>query len=387
MPDDNNLLLVLNAGSSSLRADVYDATQLSCVLSVKISGIGQGSTTISCDGVETELRDLHSTDFDSALEELFTLLSQKLSTQPSMVGYRVVHGGDKFQTTTVIDDDFVEELSRLTSVDLEHTPITQKVIKYCRRKYSAAKHVACFDTTFFVDLPMVAKQMSLPHQYYQQGIHRYGFHGLSYTYLLEEFGRNYPKLSSGRIIMAHLGSGVSLTAVIDGKPFDTTMAYSPTSGVMMSTRSGDIDPAVYWRLISGGMSNDDVMELLSKKSGLLGVSGLSADMYTLLEHESQDENARLAIEMFCYQVKKVIGSFYAAMGGCDAIIFSGGMGENAPKIRARILEDLDFMGVELDSMRNQQSEQCITSDASQVGTYVIHTDESKVIAHELMGTV
>lgn len=384
MSHDNKLILVLNTGSSSIKADVYETDRLESLLSVKISGINQGVASLTFQSEYLEKKEYPTLSFDTALQELFVLLDNRLPSLPIMIGYRVVHGGDKFTATTEIDDVFVNELAELSIIDPEHTPVTQRVIMLCRQKYNLAKHIACFDTSFFVDLPMRSKMLPLPLKYFNKGIKRYGFHGLSYTYLLDEFARINPQKAHGKIIMAHLGSGVSLTAINNKKPIDTTMAYSPSSGVMMSTRSGDIDPAVYWRLVNDDMPNNKVQDLLSRHSGLRGVSGLSADMHTLLEQEPHNQNARLAIEVFCYQIKKTIGSYVSALGGCDAIILAGGIGENSPRIRKEILSNLEFMGIEIDEQRNQKSEQIISSTSSQINVYVMHTDESNVIAKELI---
>jgi acetate kinase len=242
--------------------------------------------------------------------------------------------------------------------------------------------VACFDTAFHHDLPRVARLLPIPRRYEAQGVRRYGFHGLSYAFLMGELARLAgTEAAQGRVILAHLGNGASLAAVSDGKSVDTSMSFTPTAGVPMSTRSGDLDPGLLWYLArTEGLDAKRFNEMVNFQSGLLGVSETSSDMHDLLDREIQDVRAAEAIALFCYQVKKWIGAFAAALGGLETLVFAGGIGENAPSVRARICDGLGFLGIELDETRNAKSAPLISPDASRVAVRVIRTDEELMIA-------
>jgi len=242
--------------------------------------------------------------------------------------------------------------------------------------------VACFDTAFHHDLPRVARLLPIPRRYEAQGVRRYGFHGLSYAFLMEELARLAgTEAAAGRVILAHLGNGASLAAVRDGKPVDTSMGFTPASGVPMSTRSGDLDPGLLWYLArTDGLDAKRFNHMVNFQSGLLGVSETSSDMRVLLECETEDVRAAEAVALFCYQVKKWIGAFAAALDGLDTLVFSGGIGENAPAVRARSCAGLGFLGIELDQKRNAANEGVISTRASRVAVRVIHTDEERMIA-------
>jgi acetate kinase len=243
------------------------------------------------------------------------------------------------------------------------------------------KQVACFDTAFHHDLPDVARLLAIPRHYETQGIRRYGFHGLSYAFVMDEL--RHLDAANGRLVLAHLGNGVSLAAVRDGKSIDTTMGLTPASGVPMSTRSGDIDPGLALYLAEReGMDVTQYNDLVNFRSGLLGISETTSDMQELLESEAEDSRAKAAIDLFCYQIKKSIGSLATALGGLDTLVFTGGMGEDAPKIRARICQGLEFLGIELEAARNEAGDGLISSDNGRVAVRVIHTDEASTIARD-----
>jgi acetate kinase len=243
--------------------------------------------------------------------------------------------------------------------------------------------VACFDTAFHHDLPRVAQLLPIPRRYEAQGVRRYGFHGLSYAFLMGELARLAGReAAQGRVILAHLGNGASLAAVHRGKSMDTSMSFTPTAGVPMSTRSGDLDPGLVWYLArTEGLDAKRFNEMVNFQSGLLGVSETSSDMRDLLEHETQDVRAAEAVALFCYQVKKWIGAFAAALGGLDTLVFAGGIGENAPVVRARICDGLGFLGIVLEEKRNAGNEGVISAETSRVPVRVIHTDEEWMIAN------
>ena len=242
--------------------------------------------------------------------------------------------------------------------------------------------MACFDTAFHHDLPRVAQLLPIPRRYEAQGVRRYGFHGLSYAFLIGELARlGDPAATTGRVIIGHLGNGASLAAVRDGKSMDTSMSFTPTAGVPMSTRSGDIDPGLVWYLArTEKMSAKQFNEMVNFQSGLFGISETSSDMRDLIDHETHDVRAAEAVALFCYQVKKWIGAFAAALGGLDTLVFAGGIGENSPAVRARICDGLGFLGIELEEERNAASEGVISTAASRVAVRVIHTDEEWMIA-------
>ena len=264
----------------------------------------------------------------------------------------------------------VAELRRLRAFDPEHLPAEIALMELLAEKFPGIPQIACFDTAFHSAMPRVAKLLPIPRRYEAQGVQRYGFHGLSYEYLLSQPGLN------GRVILAHLGNGASMAAVRDGQPVDTTMAFTPAAGLVMSTRSGDIDPGLIAFLArSDQMTAAQFTRMVNHESGLLGISETSSDMRDLLARESADIRAAEAIALFCYQAKKWIGAYAAALGGLDTLVFAGGIGENLPVIRARICDGLGFLGIELDEQQNAASAGTISRAASRVTVRVIRTDE------------
>ncbi len=298
------------------------------------------------------------------------------------VGHRVVQGGPKFIEPQRITAEMVDELRRLSPFDPEHLPEEILLTEAIHRRFPDLPQVACFDAAFHHDLPRVARLLPIPRRYEAHGVRRYGFHGLSYAFLMEELTRLAgAEAAKGRIVLAHLGNGASLTAVRDGKSVDTSMSFTPTAGVPMSTRSGDLDPGLVWYLArTENMDAQQFNVMVNTQSGLLGISETSSDMRDLLNRETQDVRAAEAVALFCYQVKKWIGSFAAALGGLDTLVFAGGIGENAPAVRARICDGLGFLGIELEEQRNAKSEGVISAAASRVAVRVIHTDEEWMIA-------
>jgi acetate kinase len=277
----------------------------------------------------------------------------------------------------------VDDLKSLSPFDPEHLPEEILLTEAFHRRYPDLSQVACFDTAFHHEMPRVARMLPIPRRYEAQGVRRYGFHGLSYAYLMEELTRlGDPAASKGRAVLAHLGSGASLAAVLDGKSIDTSMSFTPTAGVPMGTRTGDLDPGLLWYLArTEKTSAKQFNEMVNFESGLLGMSETSSDMHELLDHEKQDVRAAEAIALFCYQVKKWIGSFAAALGGLDTVVFAGGIGENAPPVRARICDGLGFLGIELDEKRNAANEAVISAATGRVIVRVIKTDEEWMIAN------
>jgi acetate kinase len=295
----------------------------------------------------------------------------------------VVHGGPKYSKPQRITAEMVEELHRLSPFDPEHLPEELMLTEAFHRRFPDLPQVACFDTAFHHDLPRVARLLPIPRRYEAQGVRRYGFHGLSYAFLMGKLARLAgTEAAQGRVILAHLGNGASLAAVRDGKPVDTSMSFTPTSGMPMSTRSGDLDPGLVWYLArTEKMSAKQFNEMVNLQSGLLGISETSSDMRDLLECEAHDVRAAEAVALFCYQVKKWIGAFAAALGGLDTLVFAGGIGENAAVLRARICDGLGFLGIKLEEEQNAANEGIISANASRVAVRVIHTDEEWMIAN------
>ena len=270
-------------------------------------------------------------------------------------------------------------------MDPEHLPEEILLMDAFHRRFPHLPQIACFDTAFHHDLPRVARLLPIPRRYETKGVRRYGFHGLSYEFLMGELNRiEGADAARGRIILAHLGNGASLAAVHDGKPIDTSMGFTPASGVMMGTRSGDIDPGLVWFLArTEGMDAAQFNEMVNAKSGMLGISETSADMRDLLQHEGEDQRAAEAVDLFCYQIRKWIGAFTAALGGLDTLVFAGGIGEKSPVVRSRICAGLGFLGVELDNPRNEQNADLISLDATPVKVRVMRTNEELMIARSV----
>jgi acetate kinase len=294
----------------------------------------------------------------------------------------VVHGGPKYSQPQRITAEMVEDLHRLSPFDPEHLPEEILLTAAFHRRFPNLPQVACFDTAFHHDMPRVARLLSIPRRYEALGVRRYGFHGLSYAFLMEELARLAgAEAAQGRVILAHLGNGASLAAVRDGKSVDTSMGLTPAAGVPMSTRSGDVDPGLVWYLARTEQTTAKQFNaMVNFQSGLLGISETSSDMRDLLKCETQDVRAAEAVAMFCYQVKKCIGSLTAALGGLDTLVFAGGIGENAPTVRARICAGLEFLGITLHETQNAGNEGLISAAASRVTVRVMHTDEELMIA-------
>jgi acetate kinase len=298
------------------------------------------------------------------------------------VGHRVVHGGPKYYKPQRITPEMITELKQLSPFDPDHMPEEILLTEAFHRRFPDLPQVACFDTAFHHDLPRVAQMLPIPRRYEAQGVRRYGFHGLSFEFLMEELARLAgPDVARGRVILAHLGNGASLAAVRNGKSVDTSMSFTPTAGVPMSTRTGDLDPGLVWYLArTEKMSPKQFNHMVNFQSGLLGISETSSDMRDLLKRETQDVRAAEAVALFCYQVKKWIGSFAAALGGIETLVFAGGIGENAPAVRARICDGLGFLGIELEEKHNAANEGVISAAPSRVVVRVFHTNEELMIA-------
>lgn len=380
------LILTLNAGSSSLKFALFsDAAAPVRVLEGSIDRIGSPTSTFTLSDLaseQTEQEQVSAFDHESCLDDLLKrLLKMTGAADFDAVGHRVVHGLDRYEQPEVVTAEMIDELRNIIPFAPEHLPAEIALIDVLRRRFPKLLQVACFDTAFHRDMPGVARFIPIPRSFEAAGVRRYGFHGLSYEFIMDELERlNDPAATKGRVILAHLGNGASLAAVRDGKSIDTSMGFTPAGGVMMSTRSGDLDPGVVSFLMrSEGMTASQFDEMANHESGLLGVSNSSSDMRDLLARQPDDAYAAEAVELFCYQVKKWIGSFAAALGGLDTLVFSGGIGENAPLIRDRICDGLGFLGIELDEAQNAVSGPLVSNKTGRVAVRVIHTDEELMI--------
>jgi acetate kinase len=380
-------ILTVNGGSSSIKFALFEASDsLPRILAGEIDRIGLPGTIFRVKGLnqaDNFSRLVTAPDHAAAVGALMDWIEQRIGRYAlAAVGHRVVHGGPKYSAAQRITAEMVEELHQLSPFDPEHLPEEILLTEAFHRRFPDLPQVACFDTAFHHDLPQVARLLPIPRHYAAQGVRRYGFHGLSYAFLLQELARLAGReAAQSRIILAHLGNGASLAAVHGGKSIDTSMSFTPTAGVPMSTRSGDLDPGLLWYLArTEKMTAKQFNEVVNFRSGLLGVSETSSDMHDLLERERHDVRAAEAVALFCYQVKKWIGAFAAALGGLDTLVFAGGIGENAPTVRARICEGLQFLGIELEEKQNTANEGVISSAASRVTVRVIHTDEELMIA-------
>ncbi len=377
-------ILTINGGSSSIKFALFEAGEpLRRALEGSIDRIGLPGATFAVKGSENFSRLLPVPNHTVAVNVLMDWLEKRSGHDAlTAVGHRVVHGGPKYFEPQRITAEMVEDLHGLSPFDPEHMPEEILLTEAFHHRFPDLPQVACFDTAFHHDLPQVARLLPIPRRYEAQGVRRYGFHGLSYTFLMGELARLAgSETAQGRIILAHLGNGASLAAVRDGKSVDTSMSFTPTAGVPMSTRSGDLDPGLVWYLAhTEKMSAKEFNEMVNFQSGLRGMSGTSSDMRDLLDRETQDVRAAEAVALFCYQVKKWIGAFAAALGGLDTLVFTGGIGENAPKVRTRICDGLGFLGIELEEKRNAANEGVISAAAGRVAVRVIHTDEELIIA-------
>ena len=377
-------ILTINGGSSSIKFALYLTEEpLKRKLYGKLDRIGLDGTNLTFRDVDGKLQaSLAVPDHQSAENFLIDWLEKQDGfTSIGAVGHRVVHGM-KHTAPERVTRQLLDELHRIRPYDPEHLPREIELIETFQQRYPKLPQVACFDTAFHHTLPRVARLLPIPRRFDAKGIQRYGFHGLSYAYLMEELARlGDPAAFKGRVILAHLGNGASMAAVRDGRSIDTSMGFTPTAGLVMSTRSGDLDPGLAPYLTrTEQITTEQFYEMVNHESGLLGISETSSDMRDLLAQEAQDVRASEAIELFCYQARKWIGAYAAALGGLDTLVFAGGIGENAPIIRARICEGLAFLGIELEEKRNAMNAQLISSDRDRVAVRVIRTDEEFMIA-------
>ena len=387
--NQRSCLLTVNGGSSSLKFAIFPLNLSESFrphLSGQIERIGQANaravTKVSGEDAP-QSTSLNAPDLASAATWLIEWVEQNAGWSTiAGIAHRVVHGGMRYFHPERVTGELLAELRRITPMDPDHLPGEIAVIEQFRSRLPDLAQIACFDTAFHHDMPRVAQLVPIPRRFQSSGVRRYGFHGLSYSFLMEALAREAgPLAAAGKVVLAHLGSGASLAAVLHGRPIDTTMALTPAAGLVMSTRSGDIDPGLPGFLARvEGVTIEQFDAMINHQSGLLGVSETSSDLRDLLADEDHDIRAAEAVALFVYRIKKEIGALAAALGGLDILVFSGGIGENSSLIRARICEGFEFLGVVLDGSRNASGAPLISTDEARVQVRVIPTNEEFMMA-------
>ncbi|MGJ5819307.1 acetate/propionate family kinase [Paludibaculum fermentans] len=382
-------ILTINGGSSSIRFALFGpGVSAERTLHGKLDRIGLSDPVLT---YRDDSLDQHGSiamdpgDARPAVEFLLDWLEARVPFDGlAAIGHRVVHGMHYTQPTRVYRA-LLDGLRRISPYDPEHLPREIELIEACAARHPELTQVACFDTAFHASMPRVARLLPIPRRFEALGVQRYGFHGLSYAFLLEELARAAgPAQAQGRLILAHLGNGASLAAVHHGQSVDTSMGFTPAAGLPMGTRPGDLDPGVAWYLMqSEALTPKQFNHLINHECGLLGVSGTSPDMRDLMTLQANDGHAAEAVELFCYQTRKWIGAFAAALGGLETLVFSGGIGENSREVRTRVCRGLEFLGIELDEQGNTANAPLISTAASRVAVRVIPTDEERMIAREV----
>jgi acetate kinase len=377
-------ILCINSGSSSLKLALFRADGSERILTGAVEGIGQaGGRAWLREGDEKTESAAKVADQEAATRTAFALLAKGAHAPPQAVGHRIVHGGPTLLEPVVIDDEVLAKLRAAIPFAPLHLPPALAAIRVAQERAPGAIQVACFDTGFHRDLPAVARRLPIPKALDDRGLHRYGFHGLSYEYIVSALGAD----ARGRVIVAHLGSGASLAAIRDGRSIDTTMGLTPAGGVVMGTRTGDLDPGVLVFLMREGWDADAIERLIDEDSGLRGISGTTSDMKALLAARATDESAKLAVDVFCAQVRKAIGALATTLGGLDRLVFTGGIGERSADVRAQIARGLEHLGVVLDEARNARNDGAISGRTAGCDVRVIPTDEESVIAHKTRGLI
>ena len=377
-------ILCLNGGSSSLKFAVYrifgQDVQRAFSGAVEAIGAANGRTWLRAGSELLADQSGIFPDHAQAIKTMFAALQNQGTKNLLAVGHRIVQGGPAYTAPQRVDARLKSTLQDLIPLAPLHLPSQVAMIDAVTAAYPELPQVACFDTAFHASMPDRATRFALPRDLWQRGIRRYGFHGLSYEFVVGKLAGELGR----RAVIAHLGNGASMAALKDGAPIDTSMGMTPTGGFMMGTRCGDLDPGVLLHLMRKGYSADQFEELLDHQSGLLGVSGLTSEMKVLLEKRETDAEAALAVEMFCYQARKFIGSYAAALGGMDTLVFTGGIGEHASEIRAEICRGLEHLGIQLDPAANDRGADIISTGDGTCVVRVVKTDEDLMIARHTL---
>jgi acetate kinase len=387
-------ILVVNAGSSSIKFQLFLVAahdELRRSLKGQIEGIGVRPRLIAkqTEGqlpIEEEWPAPEVATVPKALDKLVAFLRERLGTLPTAIGHRVVHGGPDFSEPTAINDAVIERLEKFTPLAPLHQPNNLAPIRAVRARQHELLQVACFDTAFHRNHPEIADRYALPEQLYEEGVRRYGFHGLSYEYIAGRLPEIAPEIAHGRVVVAHLGSGASMCAISAGKSVESTMGFTALDGLPMGTRPGQLDPGIMLYLMSEKrMSAKEIERVLYNDSGLKGLSGISNDVRELLA--SPDPRAKLALDHFVYRISLFAGMLAAALGGIDGLVFTAGIGENAPAIREAVAKRLTWLGLDLDAKANASGEARISNKESRVVCYVIPTDEELMIARHTLAVL
>ena len=380
-------ILTVNGGSSSVKLALFDVDTLERRASGAVERIGVSGTELVLrrPGSPEQRRATAAPDLAQAAETILECWAQELSTGLLGIGHRIVQGGMRLLAHARVTGGVLDELRENQPLDPEHLPGEIALVEAMARRFPGVPEVACFDSAFHREMPRVSRLLPIPRRYLDAGMRKLGFHGLSYTYLLEELRRIAgDDAASGRVILGHLGSGSSLAAVRGGKPIDTTMAFTPAAGLVMGTRPGDLDPGLLLHLMrQDGTSPEDMERSINNQFGLLGMSGTTPDMRSLLDMRATDPRAADAVDLFVYQARKWVGAFTAALEGLDTVVFSGGIGERSVEIRREICQGLGYMGLQLDDGFNAAHASVISTGSSAVTVRVIPTDEEIVIARSV----
>ncbi|MGA2893159.1 MAG: acetate kinase [Xanthobacteraceae bacterium] len=377
-------ILTINAGSSSIKFALFEAgAELSECMRGEVEGLGATPRLHAArpgdKRIEQALAETEANDHASALGIVLEFLKNNIANIAiAGVGHRVVHGGADFSESIILDEQKVRALEQVNPLAPLHSPHNISGVRAAQRAFPEAPQVACFDTAFHRAHPWVSDTFALPRELYDQGIRRYGFHGLSYEYVTERLKEIAPRHAAGRVIVTHLGNGASMCAIRNGQSIDSTMGFTALDGLPMGTRCGQLDPGVVLHLMGKGMSAPEIQNLLYRRSGLKGLSGLSHDMREL--EAAGTPQAQQAIEYFVHRIRRELGAMTAILSGLDALVFSGGIGENSSRIRDSVCRDFEWLGIEIDEKRNAAGETTVSSDRSPVQVFVIPTNEEKMIA-------
>ncbi|WP_146348071.1 acetate/propionate family kinase [Phaeobacter marinintestinus] len=373
-------ILTLNAGSSSIKFGVYRAgAEPDLICTGQVENLGPVARLI-LKGDTRQETDIGPADHAAGVRAILTAIEPYLEgEQVSGVGHRIVHGGKTFGAPVELTDDVLDQLRALSPLAPLHQPHNLAAVDAARTAFPQAIQIGCFDTAFHKGHPFVNDTFALPRRFYDQGVRRYGFHGLSYDYITSCLKRDWPELAKGRVVVAHLGNGASMCAIKDGHSIGSTMGFSALDGLPMGTRCGQLDPGVLLYLMDQGMGPEEMTRILYKESGLKGLSELSHDMRTLLA--SDDPKAGEAIDYYVFRIRRELGAMTAVLGGLDGMVFCGGIGENAAEVRARVIDGMGYLGLTLNAAANAQNDTDIGAGPAEV--LVIRTDEERVIARSV----
>lgn len=374
-------ILTVNAGSSSVKLAVFEHPPSGGLVrkmdgAVERIGSPEAEAWVRVDGKRSATQAVRAEDQKAAFAILLSMLEKLEPIAPAMIAHRIVHGGPAHASPARVDAALVVELASLASLAPLHQAASMMALHAAQAHFHGVPQLACFDTAFHSTLPELARRLPIPEKFHAKGVRRYGFHGLSFENVVQSLGTPTPR----RVVIAHLGSGSSIAAVRDGACIDTTMGFTPAGGVLMGTRTGDIDPgAILFMIRDAGLSADELEQLIFRESGLVALAG-TPDMKTLTLRAETDERARFAVEAFGYSVRKAIGAMMAALGGADVLVFTGGIGEHSPVVRAQACAGLEAMGVHLDGERNRRSDDVLSAPSSSCVVRLIPADEERVLA-------